>query len=115
MDDLFLSQLRETFTVKDGRLMRRFVGRYEFDTGVRTIEHTYPTGEQVRFGGRVYRSSRLAHLLMTGELPPRITNKPKIPRYRAQVRVGDKVKHLGYFDTEAERDEAVFKFRLGLK
>jgi hypothetical protein len=80
-------------------------------TWVETIEA--PCGAQVLFEGRRVSASIVLHWLRTGERvkrAPRATVKP----FRAMVRVGALVKHLGYFATVEEKEAAVFAHRLGL-
>jgi hypothetical protein len=70
-------------------------------------------GKRVQFEGRTVSASIVLHYLRTGERVARVPREVKL--FRAVVRVGGKVKHLGRFATEAERDTAVFSFRLGVK
>ena len=106
----------EAFVVQDGKLYRRIVTRHILGQFESEQVFLAPTGKQVRFQGRVYLCSHILHYLVTGQWPVRLV-KPgaKVQRYRGRVRTPSGLVHLGYFDTEAERDEAVFKFRLGLK
>ena len=106
--------LDESFTVSNGRLMRRVVMRHTVGQFASETVQLEPIGERVRFAGRVYRVSHLMHYFETGEWIKRVNRVKKTPRYKAQVRVGARVLHLGYFATEAERDAAVFAYRLGL-
>lgn len=68
-------------------------------------------GERVQWEGRTVSASIVLHWLRTGERVRRVprTVKP----FRAVVREGDKVKHLGRFATREERDAAVLSYRLG--
>jgi len=70
-------------------------------------------GERVQWRGRTVSASIVLHWLRSGEIVARVPREAK--PFRAVVRVGGKVKHLGRFATEAERDTAVFSFRLGVK
>jgi hypothetical protein len=69
-------------------------------------------GDRVQWRGRTVSAGIVLHWLRTGETVARVPRKPK--PFRAVVRVGGKVKHLGRFATEAERDAARFAFRLGV-
>ena len=106
----------EAFVVQDGKLYRRIVTRHILGQFESEQVFLAPTGKQIRFQGRVYLCSHISHYLITGSWPVRLV-KPgaKVQRYRGRVRTSNGLVHLGYFATEQERDEAVFKFRLGLK
>lgn len=68
-------------------------------------------GERVQFEGRTVSASIVLHWVRTGE---RVTRAPRaVKPFRAVVREGDKVKHLGRFATREERDAAVIMYRLG--
>lgn len=109
----------EAFALIDGRLMRRRVARVEVvqrnnERFTREVEHFTPCGGRVRFGGRVYSAAVVAHYLQTGELVERAPRAKVAPRFKAQVREGARVRHLGYFATVEERDAAVFAYHLGI-
>ena len=106
--------IEQAFVVHDGKLYRRIVTRHILGQFESEQVFLAPTGERVRFGWRLYRCSHLIRYLTTGDLPTRIS-KTKAPRHRARVYTPNALVHLGYFDTEAERDEAVFRYKLGLK
>jgi hypothetical protein len=106
--------LEDSFIVSEGRLMRRVVVRQSVGQFVSETVHLEPLGERVRFAGRVYRVSHLVHYFQTGDWIKRVTKVEKAPRFKAQVRDGARVLHLGYFATEGERDAAVFAHKLGL-
>lgn len=106
--------LDEAFEVSHGRLMRRIVTRHTLGQFAHETVHLAPLGERVRFDGRVYRVSHLLHYFKTGELVNRLPRAAKPQRYKAQVRVGARVVHLGYFVSKVERDAAVFAYRLGI-
>ena len=50
--------------------------------------------------------NRIANLGTAGSMPP---------RFRALIRRGEKLHHIGYFATAEERDAAVFAARLGIE
>lgn len=109
----------EAFALVDDQLMRRVVVRVEVvqRDNVRyshEVEHLTPCGDRVRFDGRTYRAAVVAHYLKTGELVNRAPRAAKPPRYRARVRTPGGLVHLGYFASVAERDAAVFAYRLGI-
>jgi hypothetical protein len=104
----------EAFAVVNGRLMRRVVMRHTVGQFASETVHLEPIGERVRFAGRVYRVSHLMHYFKTGEWVKRVAKVKSSPRYRARVRTSSGLLHLGYFATEAERDAAIFAYRLGL-
>ena len=109
----------EAFALVNGQLMRRTVARVEVAhrDNVRftqDLEKLTPCGDRVRFDGRTYRAGVVAHYLKTGELVHRAPRSAKPLRYKAQVRAGKRVIHLGYFATVEERDAAVFAYRLGI-
>ncbi len=108
--------MHDAYRVVDGQLMQRVVTLYELmnldgSTYKREVERLVKVGDRVTYEGIGYSSRILAHYLSTGEWVKRVT-KPK--RYKAQVRAGKRVIHLGYFDSIAERDAAVFAYRLGV-
>lgn len=106
--------LEDAFVVSNGRLMRRMVTQHTLGQFTSETVHFAPTGERVSFAGRVYRATHLMHYLTTGEWVLRIDKRVSVKRYKAQVRVGARVLHLGYFATVEERDAAVFAYRLGI-
>lgn len=68
-------------------------------------------GERVQFEGRTVSASIVLHWVRTGE---RVTRAPRaVKSFRAVVREGAKVKHLGRFATREERDAALLAYRLG--
>ena len=113
------STIENAFVVVNGELMRRRVALVETvqkdnTRYVREIEGLIPCGDRVRFGDRVLLSKVVMHYLTTGEMLARAPREPKAPRFKAQVRDGARVLHLGYFATREERDAAVFAHRLGI-
>jgi hypothetical protein len=109
----------EAFALVDGQLMRRTVARVEMvqrdgERFTREVEQLTPCGDRVRFDGRTYRAAVVAHYLKTGELVHRAPRAAKPPRYRARVRTPGGLVHLGYFASAAERDAAVFAYRMGI-
>lgn len=106
--------LDEAFAVSNGRLMRRIVTRHTLGQFASETVHLAPTGDRVRFAGRLYRSSHLLHWLQTGQWVTRMSRAKAAPRFKAQVRIGAKVLHLGYFASKEERDAAVFAYKLGI-
>lgn len=112
--------LNDAFRLINGTLYKRHVARIEAardaDTRyTRDVEHFTVCGARVRFGDRIYNAAAVAQFLLTGDLtcPPKPRSTPRV-RYKAQVRQGARVVHLGYFDTPHERDAAVLNYRLGL-
>jgi hypothetical protein len=111
--------LNEGFVLVGERLMRRRVAivevvRKDNTRYTRESEHLVPCGGRVRFNGRVYSAAVVSHYLRTGELVDRVPRAKPAPRFKAQIRVGRRVVHIGYFDTQEERDAAVFAYRLGI-
>lgn len=114
--------LDESFAVIDGVLMRRIVFAIERFEGERLIderrvESLEQCGERVTWDGRIYYSSVIAHRLITGEWvarAPRVKQDKRM-RYRARVRTPEGLVHLGYFDTVADRDAAVFAYKVGVR
>lgn len=109
----------EAFALVDGRLMRRRVARVEVvqrdgERFSREVEHFDGCGDRVRFGGRIYSAAVVSHYLQTGEIVERVPRAKVAPRFKAQVRDGARVRHLGYYASEEERDAAVFAYRLGI-
>jgi hypothetical protein len=109
----------EAFALVNGQLMRRTMARVEVMQRdnvrfTREVEKLKLCGDRVRFDGRTYRAAIVAHYLKTGELVNRAPRAAKAPRYKAQLRVGARVLHIGYFATAAERDAAVFAHRIGI-
>ena len=106
--------LEDAFVVSEGRLMRRMVTRHTLGQFTSETVHFAPTGERVSFAGRVYRATHLMHYLTTGQWIVRIDKRVSVKRYKAQVRIGARVLHLGYFASQEERDAAIFSYRLGI-
>lgn len=106
--------LEDAFVVSNGRLMRRMVTRHTLGQFVSETVHLAPTGERVSFAGRTYRATHLMHYLKTGQWVLRIDKRVNVKRHKAQVRVGARVLHLGYFASQEERDAAVLSYRLGI-
>ena len=109
----------EAFALVSGELMRRRVARVEVvqrggERFTREVEHFERCGDRVRFGVNTYRAAVVAHYLKTGEMVQRVPKAKPAQRFKAQVREGSKVRHLGYFATVEERDAAVFAYRLGI-
>ena len=109
----------DAFVLVDGRLMRRRAARVEVvqqdgDRFTREVEHFTPCGGRVRFGGRIYSAAVVSHYLQTGEIVDRVPRAKTAQRFKAQVREGARVRHLGYFASEEERDAAVFAYKLGI-
>lgn len=77
-------------------------------------EHVTVCGDRVRYEGRLVSSSRLKHYLQTGQWVSRVPRAKPAPRFKAQIRLGRRVVHIGYFATQEERDAAVFAYRLGI-
>lgn len=111
--------IEDAFVVVNGELLRRRVAIVEVvqkdnERFSRQTEGLIPCGDRVRFGDRVLLSKVVAHYLTTGEMLTRAPREPRAPRFKAQVRDGARVLHLGYFASKAERDAAVFAYRLGI-
>ena len=104
----------ESFIEKDGQLYRRETWSIVDSFGnVHRDWHDYLCGHRVRWDGRLVSASIVLHWLRTGERVKRVPSTDA-KTYRAVVWHEGKTRHLGYFATEAERDAAVFSFKLGL-
>ena len=100
-------RLEDAFRIRDGRLYRLEV--------LGGITYTIPCGPRVRFDDRVFSARVVMHYLLTGELLSRAPRATAVPKpFRARIRSGGRLVHLGYFATAQERDAAVFAHRLGL-
>jgi hypothetical protein len=111
--------IEDAFVVVNGQLMRRRVAIVEVvqkdnERFSRQTETLVLCGDRVRFGDRVLLSKVVAHYLTTGEMVDRVPRDKPAPRFKAQVRDGARVLHIGYFASKAERDAAVFAYRLGI-
>ena len=94
---------------RDGRLVRI----EQWSNGSRTEVREVPViVERVRWRGRVVSTSIVLHYLKTGELVERVPKPIGLKPYRAVVRIGKTVKHLGYFATKEERDAAIVNAKL---
>lgn len=68
-------------------------------------------GDRVTFQGKQVSASIVLHWLKTGDW---VDRAPKIAKpYRAVVREGRTVKHIGRYATEQERDSALVNYQLG--
>lgn len=100
-------RLEDAFCVRDGRLYRLEV--------LGGITYTIPCGPRVRFNHRVLSARVVMHYLLTGDLLSRAPRATAVPKpFRARIRSGGRLVHLGYFATAEEREAAVFAYRLGL-
>jgi hypothetical protein len=99
------------YEVRDNALV--YVERWHISNSAGNTEREYveQCGDRVNFEGRVKSSNIVKHYLLTGEWVKRV---PKPKRYRAAVRVGRLVLHLGYFASPEERDAAIFAYKLGI-
>ncbi len=89
---------------KGDTLVRKFTFTDESITYVRC-------GERVTFEGKQVSASIVLHWLKTGEW---VTRTPRVAKpYRAVIREGRTVKHLGRFATKEERDAAIVNHKLG--
>lgn len=101
------------YVERDGRLKRLETWEHQNAGGKWNTSIETPCGAQVQFEGRRVSASIVLHWLRTGEMvkrAPRANAKP----FRASIRVGGRVVHLGYFSTIAERDAARDKARFNL-
>lgn len=105
--------INDRYQVIDGRLHEVREQRRTDGTIVRDVNPHPIRSTSVCYRGERISIPGLVSLLTTG-LPWTRTPKPKKIRFKAQVRQGSKVVHLGMFDTEHERDAAVLNHRLGL-
>lgn len=100
-----------THEVREGVLLQVDKWRMMDTDGPRFQEYTRPCGVQVRHDGRLMSASILRHFLITGDWVKRV---PKPNRYRAVIRIGARVIHLGYYPSKDERDAAVGLAKLGI-
>ena len=89
---------------RDGTLFKRL----EYSNG--QVMHV-KCGNRVQFDKQTVSASIVLHWLRTGERVARVPVEVKV--YRAVVREGNKVKHLGRFATREERDAVIVNYRLG--
>lgn len=104
----------EKFIEKGGKLYRRetwISADLMGNEAERTLD--IPCGQRVRWEGRLVSASIVLHWLRTGDVVKRLPRDDVKP-YRARVRSGGRLVHLGYFATAEERDAAIFSFKLGL-
>jgi len=68
-------------------------------------------GDRVTFQGKQVSASIVLHWLKTGDW---VDRAPKVVKpYRAVIREGRAVKHIGRYATEQERDSALVNYHLG--
>jgi hypothetical protein len=104
----------EHFIEKDGKLYRRETWTSANIFGDTSERHfDILCGQRVRWEGRLVSASIVLHWVRTGEVVAKVPRGERKP-FRAQVRQGEKLVHLGYFATREERDAAIFAFRLGV-
>lgn len=96
------------YEVRDGRLC--MVEQWR-KNGI-VSEKVEPCKTRVTYEGKQVSASILMHYLLTGEWIKRIS-KPGKP-FKAVVYANGKTMHLGYFATLAEKDAAIFAFKLGI-
>jgi hypothetical protein len=92
------SKVSDTIELIDGELCTVQVWTSSYG---RSKQHNIKCGNRVVFEGCTMSTSIVRHYLLTGE---RVQRVPKPVKFRAVVRVGSRTVHLGYFDSEAERD-----------
>ena len=102
----------DRYEVVDGRLHEVRESRSPTGQVFREVSPVPINSSTIHFDGERISTSLVINIL-TGTRPRR-GRRPKGERYRAQVRKGSKVVHLGVFDTAYERDAAVLTYRLGL-
>ena len=89
---------------KGGALVRKMTLSDESITYVRC-------GERVTYEGKQVSTSKVLHWLKTGEW---VDRAPKVAKpFRAVVREGRTVKHIGRYATEEERNSALVNYHLG--
>jgi hypothetical protein len=109
--------IRERYEVIDGRLHERryrvsVEGVTEFETSPHPIRST-----SVRLEGERLSVPFVVNWLLTTHAEKLKSGRKKgsgKPRYKAQIRIGSVVRHLGMFDTPEERDHAVRVARVNL-
>lgn len=85
-----------------------------FSNGWQTDQRLRKCAQRVLWRGKHTSASILLHYLRTGELVQRVPKAHGLKPYRAVVRLGDRVKHLGYYSSKEERDEAVALAKMGI-
>lgn len=99
------------YEVREGVLVHVEKWRISNEAGETVREYVQHCGERVYYDGRMVSASILRHFLTTGQWVRRV---PKPRRFRAVVRDGRRVVHLGYFATAEEREAAIFAYKLGI-
>ena len=105
--------VRFEYMERDGRLKRLETWEHKNAGGTWTQTIESFCGKRVTFEGRVVSASLVLHWLRTGETVKRVPRANAKP-FRASIRVGRRVIHLGYFATVAERDAARDKARFNV-
>lgn len=101
------------FAEREGRLVRLEKWQHWGAGGSWFSTVTAPVGKRVQWQGRTVSASLVLHWVRTGETVKRAPREAVKP-FRALVRVAGKLRHVGYFATEAERAEAVALAKLGI-
>ena len=97
---------------KNGQLMRRESWRtFAPDGSITQRDEFIPCGSRVLWRGRIVSASIVLHYLRTGETVARAPRADRKP-FRAVVRDGSRVIHLGYFASSEARDAAVLNYKL---
>jgi len=106
-------KLTERFTlvgenVHEVRYRLSLEGERVFETSPHPVR-----SKTVMHSGKRYTLPYMRWLLSSGAIPHRKGGRrPGRPKYRAQIRLGTLVKHLGMFDTAEDRDAAVMAARV---
>lgn len=107
----FWEKQSAAYEVREGALVHVEKWHISNEAGQTVREYVHQCGERVWYEGRSVAASILRHFLITGQWVKRV---PKPKRYRASVRDGAQVLHLGYFASQSEREAAIFAYRLGI-
>jgi hypothetical protein len=110
------------------KLMDRFVlkGTELHEVRCRTVDGDYQTdvspypvaSNTIQHNGQRHTVAYIRWMLSNGAIPHRVkggrVKGSGKPRYKAQIRIGSQVKHLGMFDSPEDRDHAVRVARVNL-
>lgn len=103
-------QVATDYVERDGKLYKQTTHSSGLETSVSLTE----CGDRVMWRGKQVSSSIVLHWLRTGNRVERVPKLQGQKPYRAVIRIGNRIQHLGYYSSKETRDEAVALAKMGI-